>query len=124
MQLIRKFSAYVVYDLDNNQIGLAQANFESNSVSASSSDGDGHEHIVELKAGESIPALTGVSVTSSAEPSPSSSASKTANSLAATATAAATRKSGDAISTMGNVDFRILGFFVLGGIFLNGAIVS
>ncbi|ATZ50710.1 Bcap11 [Botrytis cinerea B05.10] len=117
-------SAYVVYDLDNNQIGLAQANFESNSVSASSSDGDGHEHIVELKAGESIPALTGVSVTSSAEPSPSSSASKTVNSLAATATAAATRKSGDAISTMGNVDFRILGFFVLGGIFLNGAIVA
>ncbi|TEY34127.1 hypothetical protein BOTCAL_0644g00040 [Botryotinia calthae] len=117
-------SAYVVYDLDNNQIGLAQANFKSNHVDASSSDGAGHEYIVELKVGESIPALTGVSVTSSAEPSPSSSASKTSNSPAATATATATRKSGDAILMMGNVDSRVLGFFVLGGMFLNGAIVA
>ncbi|KAF7896975.1 uncharacterized protein EAF01_009378 [Botrytis porri] len=117
-------SAYVVYDLDNNQIGLAQANFKSNDAVASSNDGDGNKYVVELKAGESIPALTGDSVTSSAEPSPTSSASKTSNTPTDTAKATATGNSSGALSMLRNVDFRVLGFFVLGGLILNGAIVA
>ncbi|KAF7934941.1 uncharacterized protein EAE98_002986 [Botrytis deweyae] len=117
-------SAYVVYDLDNNQIGLAQANFKGNDAGASSSNENGNEHIVELKAGKSIPALTGVSVTSSAEPSPTSSASKTSSTPADTAKATATGKSSDAVSVLRNVDFKVLGIFVLGGLILNGAVVA
>ncbi|TGO66578.1 hypothetical protein BOTNAR_0058g00130 [Botryotinia narcissicola] len=114
-------SAYVVYDLDNNQIGLAQANFKENDAA---SDGDRNEYIVELKAGKVIPALTGVSVTSSAEPSPMSTASKTSSSPSDTAKAAATGKSSNAVSILRNVDFRVLGIFVLGGLILNGAIIA
>lgn len=117
-------SAYVIYDLDNNQIGLAQANFESNNADSNPSDGDKNEYIVELKAGEAIPALTGVSVTSSVEPSATSTASKTSNTPTDTAKATATGKSGDALSTLRNIDFRVLGFFVLGGLILNGAIIA
>jgi hypothetical protein len=51
-------SAYVVYDLTNNQIGMAQANFESTSST-----------LVEFKATDSgIPTLTGVSSGQTLEP--------------------------------------------------------
>lgn len=51
-------SAYVVYDLTNNQIGMAQTNFESTS-----------SNLVEFKATDSgIPTLTGVSSGQTIEP--------------------------------------------------------
>ncbi|KAA8570034.1 hypothetical protein EYC84_002371 [Monilinia fructicola] len=83
-------SAYVVYDLDNNQVGLAQANFEASNKSSSSQAGGGS--ILELKAGETgIPALRSrllSTSTSSVEPKPTSSGSRTSTgTLAATTTA-------------------------------------
>lgn len=83
-------SAYAVYDLDNNQVGLAQANFEASNKSSSSQAGGGS--ILELKAGETgITALRSrllSTSTSSVEPKPTSSGSKTSTgTLAATTTA-------------------------------------
>ncbi|KXJ94051.1 aspartic peptidase domain-containing protein [Microdochium bolleyi] len=49
-------SAYVVYDLDHNKIGLAQANLNSTSTSTSSS-GNG---VIEITEDKGIPSVTGV----------------------------------------------------------------
>ncbi|QSZ32214.1 hypothetical protein DSL72_001786 [Monilinia vaccinii-corymbosi] len=113
-------SAYVVYDLENNQIGLAQANFEDSNVSSSLNTGTGS--IVELKAGEtSIPALSGECLSSSAtmserlststslmEPKPTSSESQPS-----TEKATQTGKSDAATPISRSIEIRILCFMVL-----------
>ncbi|APA08785.1 hypothetical protein SS1G_02570 [Sclerotinia sclerotiorum 1980 UF-70] len=64
-------SAYVVYDLEHNQIGIAQADFNNNS-----SD----ENIVELKAGQpAVLALSSVSTSTSSSASASASTTEVAS---------------------------------------------
>ncbi|KAF7877265.1 hypothetical protein EAF04_000948 [Stromatinia cepivora] len=109
-------SAYVVYDLEHNQIGIAQANFDSNG-----SD----ENIVELKAGQpGVPALTGVSMSASTTVAskPTSSGSQTSGTSGA-AKATQTKKSDGVVSTSGNINLRVLGFVVMGGLIFSGGMV-
>ncbi|TGO29499.1 hypothetical protein BPAE_0014g00500 [Botrytis paeoniae] len=87
-------SAYVVHDLQNNQVGLAQANINSGGADSDSSDGDGNEYIVELKAGEGIPVLTGAILSStSVTPSPTHGGSKSSGTPTIAAKATPTGKS-------------------------------
>lgn len=119
-------SAYVVYDLEHNQVGLAQSNIQSNVTIASSDD-------VELKAGETaLPSLTGVSSSSRAETSSTSTGrgSKTSDAGSLTATPIGTAKATSARKNSGvdpisrSIDFRVLGIVVLGGlIFSSGMMV-
>ncbi|ESZ94471.1 hypothetical protein SBOR_5119 [Sclerotinia borealis F-4128] len=127
-------SAYVVYDLENNEIGLAQANFDASNTSSSSSGGD--ESIVELKAGETgVPLLGGddgssSSSTSLLEPmSTATGGSKNSGTGIQTATATGTAiatqtgKSGGSVPMARSLDPRTLGFIVLVGLIAGGAMV-
>ncbi|KFY91835.1 hypothetical protein V500_04453 [Pseudogymnoascus sp. VKM F-4518 (FW-2643)] len=58
-------SAYVVYDIDNDEIGIAQSNFNSET-----------NKIVEIMAGEKIPSITGQPDKPSATPTPTATATR------------------------------------------------
>ncbi|KAF7556759.1 hypothetical protein G7046_g6230 [Stylonectria norvegica] len=85
-------SAYVVYDLANEQLGLAQANLNSTSTD-----------IVELKAGDkALPDVTGASSKSSSSPKTSSSSSSGTATESATATASDESAGQSGSSSSGN----------------------
>ncbi|KAF7956072.1 hypothetical protein EAE96_004993 [Botrytis aclada] len=118
-------SAYVVFDLQNNQVGLAQANINSGGADTNSSDGDGNKYIVELTAGDSIPALTGAILSStSVTPSPTNGGSKSSDTPTIAAKATSTGKSSEAFSNLRDIDLRVLGFVVLGGLIFNSGVFS
>ncbi|KAB8298816.1 hypothetical protein EYC80_000985 [Monilinia laxa] len=107
-------SAYVVYDLDNNQVGLTQASFEALNASSNSKAGGGS--IVELKAGETgIPGLRGGSLSRSTGPVESkltSSGSETSTgTLTATETATQTGKSDGVAPMSRNIDLGTVSWY-------------
>lgn len=93
-------SAYVVYDIDNNEVAIAQAKFDTED-----------EAIVEFKAGGSLPSASGVaaeviskttSATSSGTKKTTSSAEKTTSSTEKTASTKMPTQTVEGVMTTGN----------------------
>ncbi|CAD6446125.1 fc074e90-fa38-44f9-ac85-10aa7000ac5a [Sclerotinia trifoliorum] len=111
-------SAYVVYDLEHNQIGIAQADFDSNG-----SD----ENIVELNAGQPAvlalsSAITSASASTTEAASPTTSGSQISGTSAA-AKPTETKKSGGAVLKSENINLGVLGCVIMGGLIFSGGIV-
>jgi hypothetical protein len=87
-------SAYVVYDIDNNEVAIAQAKFDTED-----------EAIVEFKAGGSLPSASGVAaeVVSKTTPATSSGTKKTTSTAEKTASTETPMQTVDGVTTSNTV---------------------